>query len=147
MAMPHQETPRTLTLTSSLADLARVTSWIGSIAAEFEISQDTRFAIELCLEELLSNIVRHGYDGETGHLLTVNFSPSSDSLAFTVEDHARPFQPAQPAEAVPEDLNTLTPGGQGLRLLFRFAGSVEYERLADGNRVRLAFARTSRTEG
>jgi anti-sigma regulatory factor (Ser/Thr protein kinase) len=33
----------------------------------------------------------------------------------------------------------MTPGGQGLRLLYRFANSVEYERLADGNRLTLGF--------
>jgi serine/threonine-protein kinase RsbW len=140
-----RETPRTLDLTSSLGELSRVAPWIGRLAAELEIPDDTRFAIELCLEELLSNVVRHGYASEAGHFIAVRCSPSADKLTFAVEDHAPPFQPVRPADPPPETLNTLAPGSQGLRLLFRFAGAVRYERLADGNRVILEFARPPRS--
>ena len=136
---PH-DVRRRLSLTSSLAELGRVSPWIGELAAEFEIPNETRFAIELCLEEVLSNIVRHGYRGESGHNLSVEFVRAESGAIFVVEDSAPAFEPRQPADAVPEDLTTIQPGGQGLRLLFRFANSVEYERLADGNRVTLRFA-------
>jgi len=140
MTQPYpRDVRRRLSLTSSLAELARVSPWIGELAAEFGIPNETRFAIELCLEEVLSNIVRHAYRGEPGHSLTVEFAHVEGSAIFVVEDDAPAFEPTQPADVIPEDLTTIQPGGQGLRLLFRFADSVEYERLADRNRVILRF--------
>lgn len=135
---------RRLSLTSSLAQLARVSPWVGGLAAEFHIPEEKRFAIELCLEEVLSNIVRHGYRGEPGHNLTVDFVPDDEYAIFVVEDNAQVFEPKQPADAPPEDLSTIKPGGQGLRLLFRFADSVDHERLAGGNRLTLGFEIKSR---
>jgi len=136
--LPHHVLRR-LSLDSSLADLARVSPWVGELAGEFGIPSETRFAIELCLEEVLSNVVRHGYAGESGHDLIVQFVPGDGDAVFVVEDRAPAFEPRPPAETVPDDLSTIRPGGQGLRLLFRFANSVAYERLADGNRVTLRF--------
>ncbi|HEX4285323.1 MAG TPA: ATP-binding protein [Terracidiphilus sp.] len=139
---PH-DVRRTLQLTSSLDELARVAGWIGELAAEFDIEDETRFAIELCLEEVLSNIVRHGYRNQAGSAITVDFECADRSLLFVVEDNAPPFAPLEPADAIAETLEAITPGGQGLRLLYRFAGAVRYERLVDGNRLTIEFARKS----
>ena len=128
-----------LSLTSSLSDLERINPWIGELAGEYKIPGQTRFSIELCLEEVLSNIVRHGYRGEPGHTVTIDFAQAEGSLAFIVTDHASPFEPMEPADVVPESLDTITPGGQGIRLLYRFASSVEYRRLADGNQLTIRF--------
>jgi len=136
--LPHHVLRR-LSLDSSLADLARVSPWVGELAGEFGIPGEVRFAIELCLEEVLSNVVRHGYGGESGHNLTVDFSVRGGSVAFVVEDNAPAFEPRPPAETVPEDLSTIRPGGQGLRLLFRFANSVGYERVEGRNRTTIGF--------
>ena len=140
MTVPDtHEVRKRLELTSTLADLGRVAPWVGELAALYGFSDDARFAIELCLEEALSNIVRHGYAGEAGHALTVDFARVEDKALFVVVDNAPAFEPLQPGEAASANLNTMTPGGQGLRLLYRFANSVEYERLEDGNRLTLGF--------
>lgn len=140
MNQPDSHTMRTrLELTSALGDLGRVAPWVGELAAAYGFSEDLRFAMELCLEEALSNIVRHGYAGEAGHALTVDFVRVEGTALFVVEDSAPAFEPLQPKEAASADLNTMTPGGQGLRLLFRFASSVKYERLESGNRLTLGF--------
>lgn len=140
MTQPDSHTIRTrLELTSTLADLGRVAPWVGELVAVYGFSEDVRFAMELCLEEALSNIVRHGYGGEAGHVLTVNLVRAEGKALFVVEDGAPAFEPLQPEETAPADLITMTPGGQGLRLLYRFANSVKYERLENGNRLTLGF--------
>ncbi len=128
-----------LSLTSSLSELERVSPWVSDLAENCEISGETRFAIELCLEEVLSNIVRHGYRSEPGHEITVDFARERDSLVFVVEDSAPPFEPLEPADSGPVSLETITPGGQGIRLLYRFASSVQYDRLPGGNRLTIRF--------
>jgi serine/threonine-protein kinase RsbW len=138
LGMTH-DTRKKLSLTSSLAELAQVPSWVGEIADANGISQEGRFAIELCLEEVLSNIVRHGYRGEPGHDLAVDCSVKDGKVFFAVEDHGPPFEPAPPGESEIQHLNEITPGGQGVRLLYHFAESVHYERIVGGNRLTLGF--------
>lgn len=140
MTQPNPKVARSrLSLDSRLSDLAQVSPWVAELAAEYAIPPETRFAIELCLEEALSNSVRHGYHSEPGHGLAVEFSCSDSDLIFVVEDSAPPFEPKKPAAAAPADLDAVEPGGQGIRLMFQFARSVEYERSAGTNRLRLRF--------
>ncbi len=144
MAESTRKTPEPrLTLESRLGDLALVPQWLQALAAGYAIPEDVHFAIDLCLEEALSNIVRHGYGGEPGGPITVDFTPrQAHGLTFVIEDHAPPFDPlsySQPA-SVPASIDDLKPGGQGIRLLRKFASSLAYERLPDGNRLTMSFA-------
>jgi anti-sigma regulatory factor (Ser/Thr protein kinase) len=130
-----------LTLSSRLADLALVNPWIEALAAEYAISTDTVYAIELCLEEALSNIVRHGYKGEPDHAIELHFHRNGDStLKFAIEDCAPHFDQTGPGrrQAV-EDPDYLLPGGHGMPLMRKFSRSVEWEPLPNGNRLTLTF--------
>jgi anti-sigma regulatory factor (Ser/Thr protein kinase) len=137
-----------LNLRSRLADLTRVTAWVESLAAKHDLSLELRFAINLCLEEALSNLIRHGYGGETDQAIAIHCSirpaaTGAGKLAFVIEDHASHFNPleAAPAEiSASQTLDELRPGGQGIRLLRKFAGSLQYEPLPDGNRLTIGFS-------
>ena len=145
--MPAEDTVKPvsrLTLKSQLDDMAMLWPWVEAIVAEYAISPDMAFTIHLCLEEAISNVIRHGYGGQPGYTLTVDYaSPNAHELVFTVEDQAPPFDPLDaplieelPAPS-PEDL--LRPGGRGILLMRRFASSIAYHRLANGNRLTIGF--------
>ena len=130
-----------MALCSRFSDIARVSGWIEQLALRHAIPANVKFAMNLCLEEVLSNSVRHGYAGESGHPMTVRFTmPSHGQLVLTVEDEAPHFNPL----TVP-DLSPLSPhadiriGGQGLRLLRQFADQLEYESTPAGNRLKIIF--------
>lgn len=133
-----------LTLKSQLEDMAALWAWVEAIVAEYAVPPDTAFAIHLCLEEAISNVIRHGYSGQPGHTLAVGYaSPSPHELVFTIEDQAPPFDPLDPSlieelpAPTPEDF--LRPGGRGILLMRRFASNIAYQRLADGNRLTIGF--------
>ncbi len=129
-----------LTLKGHLEDLVRVWPWVEELAAIYSIPADTKFAIQLCLEEALSNIVRHGYGSQPNQSITVECAPAAAELVFTVEDHAPSFDPfAAVLRPAPTSIQELEPGGQGIRLMQKFASRLEYQRLPDGNRLTLAF--------
>ena len=132
-----------LTLRSQLTELARVSPWLETLTRACAIAERTRFAIDLCLEEALSNIVRHGYAGDGGQSIVVEFTPQPDQLIFTIEDTAPHFQPSADAPAPPTSLEEMTPGGLGLPLMRSFADAVTWEPLETGNRLTLVFSRRS----
>src|SRR5579871_2367977 len=87
-----------LTLHSQLSELAKVWPWVDGLAVEYGIREDTLFAVHLCLEEALSNVIRHGYHEEPDHNVELSFEPhSSNEIAFVIEDRA-PYFPPDEAE-------------------------------------------------
>ena len=133
-----------LNLRGRLAELSLVWPWIDSLAAEYALPSSVQFAIQLCLEEALSNVIRHGYGGESYRPLRIHFRAiPGKEISFAVEDGAPHFNPLEtgdekPASA-PQTLEDLIPGGQGVSLMRRFAGALDYEPLVEGNRLTLTF--------
>jgi anti-sigma regulatory factor (Ser/Thr protein kinase) len=131
-----------LTLHSQMADLALVPPWLETLALEYAISAKTLFAMNLCLEEVLSNIIRHGYSSEPDHPIVVRYMPVQNGCSYlVVEDQAPPFDPLA-AETIPveEPLHGARIGGLGIRLLRGFAASLNYEPTPAGNRLTIGFA-------
>ena len=140
--MAAQSEPR-LTVQSRLEDLALLWPWVESLANEHGVPPDTRYCIHLCLEEAISNVIRHGYNGQPDRPITVEFSSAPDEIVFSIEDRAPAFDPlapsAMPEPGAPGSTGEMPLGGQGIRLMRKFAGSLAYQRLADGNRLILRF--------
>jgi len=141
-----QDTPPSrLTLQYRLEDLALVSPWIEMLGIRHALPEQTQFSINLCLEEALSNVIRHGHGHDPSHAITVDFENNGKGqLALIVEDHAEPFDPVV-ASAAKRDTASYTdddlqPGGQGLRLLRSFSNALAYEKLQDGNRLTIGFA-------
>jgi len=131
-----------LVLGSQLSEMERLPAWVDSLAAAYGIDDSVKFAINLCLEEVVSNVIRHGYSDKEGQLLTVDCSsPRPGFFVFTVEDDAAPFNPLEIA-ALPtiDQQDPAQIGGQGIRLLRGFSDMLEYEAKPAGNRLRIGFA-------
>jgi len=93
--------------------------------------------MDLCLEEVLSNIVRHGYGGESNHEIVIRYQTQRNGFfTFVVEDDAPLFNPlAVPGPPVRHALEDISRGGQGIHLLKQSADAIAYEPLSNGNRL------------
>ena len=128
-----------LELDSRLTELGRVQPWAEALADRYGLTDDARFAVNLCLEEALANVVLHGYQSEPGHPIVIQSSASGGSLFFSIEDKAPSFVPVDLGPNQPADLESVQPGGNGIHLIHRFAGSVDHHALPDGNRLIIGF--------
>jgi serine/threonine-protein kinase RsbW len=130
-----------LSLQSELSEIGKIPPWIDDLAARYSLPENVQSAINLCLEEVLSNVIRHGYRCELGRTVSVQFNALPDGrYIFVVDDEAPYFNPLEAPE-----LPKISPkipiqiGGQGIRFLREFTSSLEYEPTATGNRLRLGF--------
>jgi len=143
MSQTHAHKAETsLTLDSRLSSLALVAPWLDALASEHAFPADLRFAIDLCLEEALSNVIRHGYRDQPNHAIALSFtSDGKSSLSFVIEDNAPHFTPAEQEAPQPihASIDTLQPGGQGIRLMRKFAGALAWQQLPNGNRLTITF--------
>ena len=131
-----------LTLQSRMSELSQLSAWIEHLASRHLLPGTTQFAMNLCLEETLSNIIRHGYPGKPDHRIVVHFTaPRNDYFVFEIEDEAPLFNPLDvPEQPALNSLDELRVGGQGIRLLRRFADRLEYQATPTGNRLRIGFS-------
>lgn len=97
-----------------------------------------RYRLELVLEELLSNIVRHG----AARRLTVRVGRETGRVWLRVEDDGPPFDPTgwQGNTTPPRDAPEASTGGRGILLVRRYAQRLDYRREAGHNRVDVAIA-------
>ncbi len=97
------------------------------------------FALQLCLEEAVSNVIRHGgLDG--GATIAVSLRCVDGQLVAEIADRGISFDPLQVPEPLPQTtLETATEGGRGIALMRRFCPDISYTRTGETNRLRLAF--------
>jgi serine/threonine-protein kinase RsbW len=130
-----------IVLDSRLSEMERLPAWIDALALQYGIVAKVGFAIHLCLEEALSNVIRHSYANKGGHRVSVSFTqPQQQYFLFTIDDDAPHFNPLElPSPAlIGQDITQI--GGQGIRLLRGFSNSLEYEATPTGNRLRIGFS-------
>jgi serine/threonine-protein kinase RsbW len=134
-------TAECLILESKLSEINRVPPWIERLASLHVIPDRTRYAMDLCLEEVLSNIIRHGYKGKADGVMRIRYLAHRDGFfTLVVEDEAPPFNPLVVADPpFPRSLEDISGGGQGIHLLKQFADAVEYEPTRTGNRLIISF--------
>jgi serine/threonine-protein kinase RsbW len=99
---------------------------------------------ELAFEELVVNVIRHGYRDRSGSSLQIDVSAwvRGEEIVFTVEDTGPPFDPSQAVDApLATRIEDAKIGGLGLRLVRMAAKHIDYERAGDRNRVTIVIPR------
>ncbi len=127
--MPPEPTWRhVLTLDSGDAAVGEASIWARTLAAQYAIPADRCDHLDLCVNELVGNVVEHAYRGGPGEIgLTLVFAPRATTL--TVTDAGPPFDPLDLAAPVrPASLDDASIGGLGVHLVRRFADACRYER-------------------
>jgi len=130
----------------AIAQIPFAACWIETIAVELALPESRTFAMQVCLEELMSNIVQYGkpspppIESVNPLLISVTVEALPDRTTMTIEDNGRPFNVARaPAKAIDQPLDQLQPGGLGIYLIKNFASTLRYSRTESGNRVVVEF--------
>ena len=132
----------TLHIPAELAALPRMQAWLARAGDRFELGDATRYALELCCEEAVSNAIRHGFDSakSPGEIIELKIWRSAGRLHFSMVDHGAAFDPSTPPVlAAPASLEEAKIGGLGVHLLHKFSHAVRYERCEKANHLTLDF--------
>lgn len=130
-----------LILRSSLDELQRLTAWVEHIASEAALTAEQAFALQLCLEEAVANIVMYG-GAAVDAPIAVEVSQAGGDLTVAIEDSARPFDPTQvPPREKPASLDQARVGALGVHLIRHYSSQMRYERRNGRNCLMLTFNR------
>lgn len=80
---------------------------------------DLAFTVNLCLEELITNIIQHGLNGAPGHRIGVRLSADGEWLEIRLQDDAPPYNPftETPEPDLDLDVDERPVGGLGVHMV------------------------------
>lgn len=123
-----------LVLSNHLSELERMSQAVSAWCRGNAVSAATEFHVNLALDEIVSNVIRHGWKDDSEHQLQVRISRLEDELRVEVEDDARPFNPLEvPPPDINQALEERPVGGLGIHLVRHIMDGLDYRRLDGKN--------------
>ncbi len=125
-------------LESVLSELKTLRRHLNNYGKVTGLSRACLFDINVCLDEIFTNIVSYGFRDESAHLITVTIKAVGDELIIDVEDDGVPFNPLEVNDpTVPEDIIHIKIGGLGIHLVKKLMDDVCYKREQGKNKLTL----------
>jgi serine phosphatase RsbU (regulator of sigma subunit)/anti-sigma regulatory factor (Ser/Thr protein kinase)/HPt (histidine-containing phosphotransfer) domain-containing protein len=127
-----------LELRATLEELGRAAAAVRAHCEARGVARDPTDDLLLGLDEVVANIVKHGYRGDPGGSITLRVRIGQDAVSLEIRDQAPAFNPL---ETAPPDLDVSLDdrpaGGLGLYLARSVVDGMEYERVGGENRLLL----------
>lgn len=121
-------------LKNNLTEIGRMSHMIDEFSASNKLPPDTVFALNLSLEEILTNIIRYGYDDNDEHVIHVSLNLNQGQVYIEVEDDGKPFNPLEvEAPNIHKPLEERPIGGLGIHLVKNHMDFVQYKRKQERN--------------
>lgn len=124
-----------ITIVSHPRWLRLARSVVKDFCAALGIADQQAQSIVVAVDEALSNVMKHAYDGDRSKFVSLSCSAAGNELAFEIRDQGAPFNPLDHKAPPP---NELRPGGRGVYLIQTIMDRIEYRREGDSNYIRLS---------
>ena len=124
--------PVRLTIASTPAHLPVVRAALERLCELMGFDEETRGGIVLSVDEALTNVIRHAYQGAPDKRIDVTFRPvggGGAALEVELRDWGTPVPPEQ---IRPRDLADVRPGGPGVHIMKNCMDEVSYAPAPEG---------------
>jgi serine/threonine-protein kinase RsbW len=131
-----------LALRHDRAELERARAAVLQFVEAGSLPARAIYRIELVLEEILSNILRHGSDESSPLPVELRVALDAGGVTLTFEDHGPPFNPTEvPEPDRPDSIESARVGGWGISLVRGFADGMRYDRIDGRNALQVRIER------
>ena len=124
----------TVVIRNRPADLDAIEGLLDRLATRARLPSDAMSQIRIVCDEVLANVIAHGFPDEAEHEIEVSVEMAGRRLVLTVSDDGVPFDPlavAPPDTSQPLERRPI--GGLGIHLVRHLVDEVTYERRRDRN--------------
>ena len=117
--------------------VGRAIGWVERFCKHHQLSREVTDVVCLSIEEVVSNIVAHGYERQPGRL-SIELHYDRRALSVVIEDGGKPFDPTQAVTPhIDGMLASRREGGFGLLLIKDLMDDIMYQRAGTINRLKL----------
>ena len=116
---------------------------INDLAQNNNFSDKIIFCLNICIEEMLTNIVKYAYDDKNEHEIKVILEIVDKIITLTIVDDGHEFNPLE-AEMpdVSSDIKHRQIGGIGIFLTLKMADKISYNRRNNKNFIKILLSST-----
>jgi serine/threonine-protein kinase RsbW len=126
----------TATIPNNHAGLKLGLEWLGGWLKDRAVGQETDDRAHLVFEEIVTNIIRYGFNDNSEHPIRVGARLEKGEVTLIFDDSGRPFDPrSAPPFPRPDRLEKAPIGGRGLLLVRRAARHLDYKRTDEGRNL------------
>jgi serine/threonine-protein kinase RsbW len=123
---------------NSLAELERAMREAADSLRGAGASVELIRTVHLALEEVITNILKYGYDDRAEHIIEISLSSNPSELLLEITDDGHAFNPlAHPAPNTKKSAEQREPGGLGIEFLRKLFDQLDYQRAAERNLLSL----------
>jgi serine/threonine-protein kinase RsbW len=135
----HIEHPaQRLAIGNEQAEIARAADWLDRCSQAIGLRPELRTALQIALDEVLSNILKYAYTDAARHAIALSLSTGPALVVLEVIDDGMPFDPTlRPADAAGREVMLPQLGGHGLTIIARLMDEVTYARRDGQNHLTL----------
>lgn len=124
----------TLTIKNRMQELGPLSEKVQAFLEPLELPPRAAYVVDLAVEEMVTNIMKYGYDDEDVHEIVVRVDTPEREIRVTLEDDGHEFDPLQvPEPEKPDSIHERKIGGLGIHLVRNMASGMTYRREADRN--------------
>ncbi len=125
-------------LKSDLSELESLCQNLNKFGQDTGVSADDIKDINVCLDELFTNIVSYGFEDSEVHIIKFTLKLDKNVLTMIVEDDGIPFNPLERGNPeLPQELNDAKIGGLGIHIVRKFMDDICYKRVRNHNNLKL----------
>ena len=127
-----------ISLTNELREIGVAATQIEEFFAAHDLSPAITYAVNLSVDELLTNTISYGYNDGNPHRIDIAVRMDESVVVVEITDDARPFEPSGvPQPDTGASLKDRPFGGLGIFLVREMMNSFRYRRSRGHNIVTL----------
>jgi anti-sigma regulatory factor (Ser/Thr protein kinase) len=94
--MTKTPNPVSILIKNDPAEIARLSQAVDELGRWRGIAPETLYAVNLALDEILTNVISYGYEDKGEQAIVVRLALEEDEIVAEIEDSARPFNLCKP---------------------------------------------------
>jgi anti-sigma regulatory factor (Ser/Thr protein kinase) len=128
----------TFKIENSFPQLELLCAQVNELAQSSGFSDQLLYCLNVCLEEMISNIIKYGYDDSNIHEIEARLEISTEIIILTIIDDGHKFNPLEAKKPdISADIKHREVGGIGIFLTCKMANKVTYLRKDERNILKI----------
>jgi len=123
-------------LKNDLSELKALYRYLNNWDGDLGLPADSISRINICLDELFTNIVSYGLKDDLEHIIEFTLNGDNKLVTINIEDDGIPFNPLEKIDPdFPANVESAKIGGLGIRIIRKLMDNVCYERKQGKNKL------------